>query len=320
MEIIAIAMFFIFIITTYSKYGKAVFKPNYILMLTQAKYYGYSKEEKQLLISLFRMAKQKSVYKFFKDSTMIQDCIYYISKFKQEKKYLNLLERLYKRKTYLEEKVLKKAHAKNKIKNSTYLNIGQGVTIELTNHSIKEHIKATIVESNDKSFVLATSDECFLSDGQITIRFLINTLGYEIKSVVIKQGEKNIVVKHAPVLLQRNRLSTRVKVDMKGEFFVCPIGSFRKYYAENYNGYHCDIIDISEGGVALLVEGKGKVGIDIKIQFTLDDKNIILYGLLKSVNYHYKKNQSILHVQLYPDIPFEMKEHLFSFIDKNLEK
>jgi c-di-GMP-binding flagellar brake protein YcgR len=63
------------------------------------------------------------------------------------------------------------------------------------------------------------------------------------------------------------------------------------------SGLRCVLLDISEDGAAVLVGGKAKIGLPIKLQFVLSDRTIIMRGMVKSITYDEKKNRSVLHVQ-----------------------
>lgn len=62
-------------------------------------------------------------------------------------------------------------------------------------------------------------------------------------------------------------------------------------------GLRCRIQNISENGIAVLVGGRAKPGIPIRVQFTLLDKPMVMSGIVKGVSYDHKKSQSILHVE-----------------------
>lgn len=57
------------------------------------------------------------------------------------------------------------------------------------------------------------------------------------------------------------------------------------------------LVDISEDGAAILVGGRAKVGLPIKIQFTLSDFPLIMCGIVKGITFDPKKNRSVLHIQ-----------------------
>ncbi len=72
-------------------------------------------------------------------------------------------------------------------------------------------------------------------------------------------------------------------------------------------------MDISEDGAAVLVGGKGKVGLPCKIQFALSDETIALSGVVKGITFNQKKNQSLLHIQA-GNVPVVTKNKILSFV------
>jgi c-di-GMP-binding flagellar brake protein YcgR len=66
---------------------------------------------------------------------------------------------------------------------------------------------------------------------------------------------------------------------------------------ETMAGYRGKMLDLSEDGFAVVVGGKAKAGLPVKLQFDLNDNRIIMCGIVKGVNFNQKNNQSILHAQ-----------------------
>lgn len=57
------------------------------------------------------------------------------------------------------------------------------------------------------------------------------------------------------------------------------------------------LVDISEDGAAILVGGRAKVGLPVKLQFTLSDHPLVMCGIVKGITFDPKKNRSVLHIQ-----------------------
>ncbi len=47
----------------------------------------------------------------------------------------------------------------------------------------------------------------------------------------------------------------------------------------------------------MLIGGKAKVGLPVKLQFALGETPVVMSGVVKGLNYDQKKNRSLLHVQ-----------------------
>jgi c-di-GMP-binding flagellar brake protein YcgR len=65
-------------------------------------------------------------------------------------------------------------------------------------------------------------------------------------------------------------------------------------------GYRCRFVDISEDGAAVMVGGRAKPGIPVKLQAELFEKPMVMNGIVKGVTYKQSKNISVLHIQAVP--------------------
>lgn len=78
-------------------------------------------------------------------------------------------------------------------------------------------------------------------------------------------------------------------------------------------GYRCKFADISEDGAAVMVGGRAKPGLPVKLQTELLDKPIILSGIIKGVTFKQEKNVSVLHIQAVEPTP-KMKNSILTFV------
>ena len=84
-------------------------------------------------------------------------------------------------------------------------------------------------------------------------------------------------------------------------------------------GYTCLLEDISEDGALIRTGGKGQPNIRIKIQFDIDGKFIVMFGIVRAVEYNQKENQSRLHFECL-HIETDMKNAILNFIYKDLSE
>ena len=84
-------------------------------------------------------------------------------------------------------------------------------------------------------------------------------------------------------------------------------------------GYKCLLEDISEDGAMIRIGGKGRQNIRIKLQFEIDEKIIIMFGIIRAVEFNEKANQSRLHFECL-HIEKEMKNSILSFIYRDLSE
>jgi c-di-GMP-binding flagellar brake protein YcgR len=108
-------------------------------------------------------------------------------------------------------------------------------------------------------------------------------------------------VAHSETLIRtQKRRSVRVDCNLPAMLYPLRALGESDETPEASAGLRSRIIDVSEDGAAILIGGKAKVGIIIKVQFLLGDSSIILSGVVKNINYDQKKNRSLLHLQAQP--------------------
>lgn len=82
---------------------------------------------------------------------------------------------------------------------------------------------------------------------------------------------------------------------------------------ETQGGYRCKLIDISEDGAALVIGGRAKAGLPVKLQVKLNGEPIVLSGIIKSVTFRQKNNASILHLEAKP-ASVGMRTRILTFV------
>lgn len=115
--------------------------------------------------------------------------------------------------------------------------------------------------------------------------------------------------------LTRSQKRRSIRIEITKPAMLYPLKTLEQGTSEEESkpGLRCRMVDISEDGAAILVGGKAKVGIPLKIQFNLEAGIIIMIGTVKGVSFDAKRNQSILHIQA--NLPNQkMKNQLLSFI------
>lgn len=80
-------------------------------------------------------------------------------------------------------------------------------------------------------------------------------------------------------------------------------------------GYRCVLEDISEDGAMVRVGGKGEVNVQIKLQFEIDEKLIVMFGIVRAVEYNHKINQSRLHFECL-HLDKDMKNAVLNYVYK----
>ncbi len=107
-----------------------------------------------------------------------------------------------------------------------------------------------------------------------------------------------IQVSHSESLLRtQKRKSVRARSRIPAYMYLLKRieGAYEK--AERAPGLRSVIQDISEDGASVAIGGKAVPGLQIKIQFTLLERNIVMSGTVRSVDYDSERNRSVLHIE-----------------------
>lgn len=127
-------------------------------------------------------------------------------------------------------------------------------------------------------------------------------------------GESSISIKHSNELVRtQKRKAVRVKCTLPGQLYIIR-SEITDYSAiETKNGYSCQIEDISESGAMIRIGGKGAANVQIKIQFNIRNMLIIMFGVVRTVEYNQTINQSLLHFECIHIDPI-MKNEVLSYV------
>lgn len=130
----------------------------------------------------------------------------------------------------------------------------------------------------------------------------VDDAGYVFESKVLddfrEQDYPILHIAHSDSLIRsQKRNSIREEVHKPAKLY--PIANLEGASddVENRPGLRCRIVDVSEDGAAVLVGGRAKVGLPVKVQFTLSDEPLAMVGVVKGVSFKQNKNQSLLHIQ-----------------------
>ena len=174
---------------------------------------------------------------------------------------------------------------------------------------------AMVIENRQKYFALSYPQGPKVPDGftwkgqQIGMHFWrAEDAGYFLKTRVLDdfltQKYPIIHVAHNDDLIRaQKRQSVRVKMNHPASVFPLKTIQEANEVEENSSGLRCRLKDISEDGLALMVGGRAKAGLPIKVQYDLPSSRVVMCGVVKSVNYDSTKNVSLLHVQAVPPSP-----------------
>lgn len=108
-------------------------------------------------------------------------------------------------------------------------------------------------------------------------------------------------IAHSDSLIRTQKRGS-VRRDLKQPAMLLPLRSIKdaSEHWEAVGGYRGRTVDISEDGMAVLVGGRAKAGIPVKIQTEVGGHKVVICGTVRGATYKQKKNVSILHIQAVP--------------------
>jgi len=182
-----------------------------------------------------------------------------------------------------------------------------------------------VIENRPKYLALSRPQGPGLPDGfmwkgqQIGLHFWRSEdAGYFVRTKVLNDfiGQKYpiIHVAHTDDLTRsQQRRSVRVNTNLPAT--VYPLKSIQEAneLEESAKGLRCRLMDISEDGACLMIGGRTKAGLPIKVQFELADRIVVICGLVKGVSYDQKKNLSLLHMQAAP-LSVRTRNHILTYV------
>ena len=127
-------------------------------------------------------------------------------------------------------------------------------------------------------------------------------------------GESSLSLKHSNNLVRtQKRKSVRAKCKINAQLFIIK-GDVIDYNAvETHDGYKCILEDISESGALIRIGGKGAANVQIKLQFNIQNMLVIMFGVVRTVEYNQEANQSLLHFECI-HIEQKMKNEVLKYV------
>lgn len=126
-------------------------------------------------------------------------------------------------------------------------------------------------------------------------------------------GKPSISIMHSSNLTRtQKRKAVRAKCEIYGNLFIVK-GEVDPFAIETKNAYRCFIEDISEAGAMIKIGGKGVQNIKIKLQFNIGKKLIVMYGVVRTVEFNERENVSHLHFECTKIDPV-MRNDILAFV------
>ena len=114
--------------------------------------------------------------------------------------------------------------------------------------------------------------------------------------------------------LTRSQKRGSIRVEVNKNAYLYSINNNALNEApEKSPGIKCMLLDISEDGAAILIGGKARAGIYVKLQSKFSGEDVVMCGIVRGVNFNQNKNQSVLHLKAAP-LSFNMKNRILGFV------
>ena len=140
----------------------------------------------------------------------------------------------------------------------------------------------------------------------------------KVLSAGIFWGQNVLYLAHSENLFRaQKRKSIRTECHIPAQLYVIKEAVSDYSQVETAPGFKCLLEDISSDGALIRIGGKGVNNIQIKLQFELDNALILMYGLVRSVEYNAANQQSRLHLECLHIEP-SMRNAILSFVYKVL--
>jgi len=127
-------------------------------------------------------------------------------------------------------------------------------------------------------------------------------------------GQPVLFLEHSMHLTRtQKRSAVRAKCKIFADLYILKEENIDYSAVEMNPGYKCLIEDISENGALIKIGGKGLPKLHLRLQFQLDGKLIIMFGIIHTVEFDADANQSKLHFECLHIEPI-MKNIILSYV------
>lgn len=127
-------------------------------------------------------------------------------------------------------------------------------------------------------------------------------------------GKPSLFLKHTTNLIRtQKRNAIRSKCHISAELYILKEKVIDYNIIETKPGYKCLLEDISENGALIRIGGKGLPNIQIRLQFQVNNRLVVMFGIVRTVEYNEELNQSRLHFECIHIEP-AMKNQILSYV------
>lgn len=127
-------------------------------------------------------------------------------------------------------------------------------------------------------------------------------------------GKPSLFLKHTTNLIRtQKRNAIRSKCHIFAELYILKEKAIDYNLIETKPGYKCLLEDISEKGALIRIGGKGVPNIQIRLQFQVNNRLVVMFGIVRTVEFNAELNQSRLHFECVHIEP-AMKNQILSYV------
>ena len=208
------------------------------------------------------------------------------------------------------------------LKSTRKLATSQRITVTIpgigTYHSqIVENLRRYMAISYPEGPVLP--DDFTWKSRKVNVYFWrVDDAGYVFESRVLEDFRDRdypiLHITHSDSMIRsQKRRSIRIDVNRPTRLYPLQGAGAANDLVEESPGLRGRLMDVSEDGCAVMVGGRAKVGMVLKVQFSLTNEPLAMPGIVKGVNFDEKKNRSLLHLQALP-ISLTTKNRILSYV------
>lgn len=141
---------------------------------------------------------------------------------------------------------------------------------------------------------------------------------YVFDTIVLREGiflgKPALFLKHTANLVRtQKRNAIRSKCHIPAQLYILKEKEINYNVIETKPGYKCLLEDISENGALIRIGGKGAPNISMRLQFQVNNKLVVMFGIVRTVEFNQEINQSRLHFECMHIDP-AMKNQVLSYV------
>ena len=186
---------------------------------------------------------------------------------------------------------------------------------------------SSVIVNNARELIIKrpVQDDVMTVDGKDWVGKTINvylrrkedalyTFTTTVKKSGVFLGKPVLFLEHSMHLTRtQKRSAVRAKCKIFADLYILKEENIDYSAVEMNPGYKCLIEDISENGALIKIGGKGLPKIHLRLQFQLDGKLIVMFGIIHTVEFDSEANQSKLHFECLHIEPV-MKNIILSYV------